>query len=138
MKQEKSCGAICWRQGETGREYLLLRHANGGHWAFAKGHVEGKETEEQTALREIAEETGLSARLDTGFRRTTAYSPAPGVWKEVIYFVADIAAGRQQRQLEEVEEIAWLPLDTALATLTYEADRQLLTAAAQYLDQKQN
>ena len=137
MKQEKSCGAICWRPGQTGREYLLLRHANGGHWAFAKGHVEGEETEEQTALREIAEETGLAARLDTGFRRTPAYSPAPDVWKEVVYFVADITAGHQQRQLEEVEEIAWLPLDQALSALTYEADRQLLAAADSYLTQKQ-
>lgn len=138
MKQEKSCGAICWRPGKTGREYLLLRHANGGHWAFAKGHVEGNETEEQTALREIAEETGLAARLDTGFRRTTAYSPAPDVWKEVVYFVADITAGHQQRQLEEVEEIAWLPLDQALTALTYEADRQLLAAADSYLTEKQD
>ena len=51
--------------------------------------------------------------------------------------MADITAGHQQRQLEEVEEIAWLPLDQALSALTYEADRQLLAAADSYLTQKQ-
>ena len=68
MKMEKSCGAIVARQTDTGREILLIRHVNGGHWAFPKGHVEENETEEQTALREILEETGLSVTLDTGFR----------------------------------------------------------------------
>ena len=40
MKKEKSCGAIVSRTTETGREILLIRHVNGGHWAFPKGHVE--------------------------------------------------------------------------------------------------
>ena len=58
-------------------EILLIRHKNGGHWAFPKGHVEKKETEEDTALREIREETGLEVLLDTGFRRAVTYSRSP-------------------------------------------------------------
>ena len=59
MKKEKSCGAIVYRE-KDGVEILLIKHKNGGHWAFPKGHVENKETEEETALREIREETGLT------------------------------------------------------------------------------
>ena len=45
LKKEKSCGAVVYRKGETGMEVLLIKHKNGGHWAFPKGHVEKKETE---------------------------------------------------------------------------------------------
>ena len=88
MKKEKSCGAVVYRQGETGVEVLIIKHKNGGHWAFPKGHVEKKETEPETALREIKEETGLKVELDTGFREMVTYSPKPNVMKDVIYFAA--------------------------------------------------
>ena len=60
MKSEKSCGAIVLSPDNTNRKVLLIKHENGGHWAFPKGHVEEGETEVETALREIKEETGLS------------------------------------------------------------------------------
>ena len=53
MKQEKSCGAICWKWENGQRVYLLILHRNGGHWAFAKGHVEGAETEALLGSRAI-------------------------------------------------------------------------------------
>ena len=65
MKTEKSCGAVVLRKNQGRLQVLLIKHINGGHWAFPKGHVEPGETEEQTALREIKEETGLSVTLDT-------------------------------------------------------------------------
>ena len=75
MKQEKSCGAVVTRKVGNGIEILLIRHKNGGHWAFPKGHVERDETETETALREIWEETGLKVQLDTGFRRVVTFFP---------------------------------------------------------------
>lgn len=86
MKEEKSCGAVLLRRESKGLEVLLVRHRNGSHWSFPKGHVEQGEQERQTALREIREETGLEARLLPEFRTQVAYSPKPGVWKQVVYF----------------------------------------------------
>ena len=60
MQHEKSCGAIVYRKFHGNIELLLIKNQNGGHWSFPKGHVEEGETEEQTAVREIMEETGIS------------------------------------------------------------------------------
>ena len=88
MKKEKSCGAVVYRQGETGVEVLMIKHKNGGHWAFPKGHVEKKETEPETALREIKEETGLKVELDTGFREMVTYATDREVLQAFLRYLA--------------------------------------------------
>lgn len=135
MKHEKSCGAIVYRIRGGKPELLLIRHKNGGHWAFPKGHVEGAETEEQTALREIKEETGLTAVLDTAFRQCVRYSPADGVEKEVVYFIAR-AEGAVIRQEAEVTDSKWVNADTVANDITYENDRLLAQQAVAYLIKK--
>lgn len=134
MKQEKSCGAVVYRVKDSGKiRVLLIRHENGGHWAFPKGHVEGDETEEETALREIREETGLKVELDTGFRHAVAYSPKPDVMKDVIYFAARADTKHVKAQEEEVTAIQWLKPKEALETVTYENDREVLRAFLSYI-----
>ena len=59
IKREKSCGVLVLRQQEEELYVVLLRHRFGGHWSFPKGHVEAGESERQTALREVREETGV-------------------------------------------------------------------------------
>ena len=129
MKVEKSCGCIVYiGEGET-RRYLILQHKNGGHWAFPKGHVEEGETEEQTALREVKEETGLSVNIQSGFRETTRYSPKPGVTKQVVYFLAGAESDKAHAQQEEVSAIRFLPAQEALSLITHNSDRRLLQKA---------
>ena len=121
-----------WRREAGERQYLLVRH-NGGHWSFPKGHVESGETEEQTALRETAEETGLLAQVDTGFRRQVTYYPKPDVVKDVIFFTARITGGREHAQEAEIAEIGWFPLQEARSLITYATDEEVLLAAETYL-----
>ena len=117
-------------------EVLLIKHKNGGHWAFPKGHVEKKETESETALREIKEETGLKVELDTGFREMVTYSPKPGVMKDVIYFAAKAKKDHARAQPEEVLEICWKAPQEALELVTYATDRQVLQAFVAYEETK--
>lgn len=124
MKKEKSCGALIVRRGAAGEEILLIKH-NGGHWAFPKGHVEAGETEEETALREVLEETGLTVKLDTRYREMVTFSPAPGVTKDVVYFAATVVSGVETPQLSEVSHVLWVPFDEACRYITYENDRRL-------------
>ena len=128
MKRERSCGAVVYRQRDHWVEILLIRHKNGGHWAFPKGHVEKDETDQQTALREIREETGLKVKLDTGFCQSVAYSPKPGVMKDVVYFAANYTGGDVTAQEEEVTGTAWAKPQQALEQVTYENDREVLRA----------
>lgn len=122
------------RQTENGREILLIRHMNGGHWAFPKGHVEAGETESETALREIREETGLLVTLDTDFRAVVTYSPKPGVMKDVIYFAAKLSGGCQQMQAEEVTDMRWVALDAADHLITYDNDKGVLNQYRAYCE----
>ena len=82
MNYEKSCGAIVFRKFHGNIELLLIKHANGGHWSFPKGHVEEGETEVETALREVHEETGLTIQLEEGFRQSVEYYPRPNIRKQ--------------------------------------------------------
>lgn len=137
MKQEKSCGAVVFRKRDGETQILLIRHENGGHWAFPKGHVEKKETEEETALREIREETGLKVKLDTAFRHVVTYSPKPETIKDVVYFAAKAEKdAKVRRQEEEVTDTCWLPPEQALEQVTYENDREILRAFLEYRARK--
>ena len=74
MKKERSCGAVVYKR-EHDRTLFLLERMVQGHVSLPKGHMEAGETEEETARREIREETGLETALDTSFRHVITYSP---------------------------------------------------------------
>ena len=133
VRKEKSCGAVVYRRVASGPEFLL-EHMIQGHTSIPKGHVEGDETEEETALREIREETNLEVTLDTGFRHVITYSPGPAVVKDVVFFIAEAKPGRMVNQESEVTSLEWMPFDRALKALTHESDRETLRRARNYLE----
>ncbi len=136
MRKEKSCGAIISRVTEGKRLVLLIKHRNGGHWAFPKGHVEKGETEIETATREILEETGLVTKVDDSFRQVVTYSPHKGAIKDVVYFSADVLEGVQHAQPEEVMEIIWLEPEKAIETVTFENDKEVLRKYMDHITRK--
>ena len=133
LKYEKSCGALVFRQDpKTGRMYILMiRHKNGGHRSFPKGHMERGETEYMTAIREVFEETAVQIRILSDFRQTVHYSPMPGVRKEVVYFLTETAQEEIRPRAGEIAQVEWVPLDQAEASLTHENDKTVLRAAIQ-------
>jgi len=133
MEYEKSCGALVYRKQGEKLQLLILRHRMGGHWSFPKGHVEAGETETETALREVKEETGLNIELLSGFREQVTYSPRQGIKKDVVYFLGFAKDSRTSRQEEEISEIRWINLDQTYNYLTYENDRRLVQSAKRYM-----
>lgn len=133
MLYEKSCGAVVFRKYHGNTELLLIKHTMGGHWAFPKGHVEGAETETETALREIKEETGIDVDLDPSFREVVSYSPKRDVMKDVIYFLGKAKNFDYVPQKEEVAQIKWVEINLAHSLLSYDNDKQLVTKAKPFI-----
>lgn len=130
-KFEKSCGALVIRHdAQTGIDYILMiRHRPGGYRSFPKGHVEPGETERETAIREVLEETSVHISLIPDFRHVVCYTPTPGVEKEVVYFLARSEQIDIRPRRGEIAQVEWLPLLGAERYLTHDNDKRVLKAA---------
>lgn len=134
---EKSCGAVVYSASDNNLKYLIVQMQL-GHYGFPKGHMENGESEEQTALREIREETNLSVQIETNFQESVRYSPYSGCIKEVVYFIASASDTRTKCQQEEIRDIQWLSYDQALDILTHDNDREILRKANAIISEQLN
>lgn len=121
MRKEKSCGSLVFSDDKI----LIVKH-NLGHWDFPKGHVENNETEEETAIREVKEETNIDIEVDSGYRYVITYSPKKGVIKDVVYFPGKATSFNCKNQEEEIELVEFVPISEALEKLTYDNAREVL------------
>jgi bis(5'-nucleosidyl)-tetraphosphatase len=128
--KEKSYGAVIIN--EKG-EFLLIKHQNGAHWDFPKGHKENDETDRETVIREVLEETGLKVRLIDGFKEKSRYSPIPGVEKTVTFYLG-FSMGKVSIQKEEVMEYEYLPYEEAKEKITFKESREIIKTAKQFID----
>ncbi|MBQ4153190.1 MAG: NUDIX domain-containing protein [Oscillospiraceae bacterium] len=129
MDYEKSCGAVVFRKSHGNVEILLIKHLNGGYWSFPKGHVEAGETEEETAIREVKEETNIDIIIDSTFREVVTYSPKKDTMKDVVYFLARAKNFDHIPQITEIAQVKWVELSLAHSALTYDNDKQLINKA---------
>ena len=134
MKKEKSCGAIIFKKENGIIKYLIL-HMGLGHHSLCKGHVENNESEEETAYREIKEETSLDVKIDTNFRKIITYSPKEDVIKDVVFFVAEVISNNIpiDNHDDEVISFEWLEINEAIERLTFESDKSALKEANSYI-----
>jgi 8-oxo-dGTP pyrophosphatase MutT (NUDIX family) len=133
MTKTQSCGAVIYRKSQGRVFFLLLKHTNGNHWSLAKGHTEPGESEVQTALREISEETGLKVKLKPGYREAIRYSPATDIEKTVVFFLAKARGKRLKLQKSEIVNGVWLELDDALKLITHRDTAEVLRRALKHL-----
>lgn len=124
MKKEKSCGILVFDNDEV----LVVFH-NLGHYGFPKGHVEKGETEEETAVREVKEETNCDAKIIPGFREVITYSPKPNVIKDVVFFIGEPITKELKPQEEETQDVFFVKQENALKMITHEEERELLEKA---------
>ncbi|MCD8218896.1 MAG: NUDIX domain-containing protein [Ruminococcus sp.] len=129
MQHEKSCGAIIYRKSHGNTEILLIKHVNSWYWSFPKGHMEVGETEIETAVREIKEETSIDVILDPTFRETISYFSKRNTKKTVVYFIARARNYDFMPQEEEIAEIRWVDISYASTILAYENDKSIVNKA---------
>jgi 8-oxo-dGTP pyrophosphatase MutT (NUDIX family) len=139
MPDEKSCGAVVFREDrDSGRSYLLL-HYEEGHWDFPKGHVEEGESETGTARRETIEETGIKElEFLPGFRERIDYYYRHGAalfHKEVFFFIARTDETAVNISKEHIGYV-WLPYGKARERLTYPNAKEVLRKAESFLSSR--
>ncbi len=91
--------------------------------------MESGETEIETAIREIKEETDIDVIIDPTFRETVSYSPRKDTIKVVVYFLAKAKNVDFHRQEDEIAEIRWVDISYATNILSYENDRNIVSKA---------
>ena len=123
----RAAGGIVCRPGPAGLTEVALIHRPGqDDWTLPKGKLDGDETAEQAALREVWEETGMRSQVVRP-AGCTAYVDRRGRDKIVCYWIMRPLEGRFV-PTGEVDSLRWLTVEEALAELTYPIDRALLAA----------
>jgi bis(5'-nucleosidyl)-tetraphosphatase len=137
MIHEKSCGAVVFHRDET-VSYLLLQYA-AGHWDFVKGNVEPNESEMDTVLRELKEETGIVAtKTLEGFRERIQYfyrRQGETIQKEVVFYLIQSETQKVELSFEHVGYI-WLDYQHALEKVTFKNAKDVLQKAHAFLKAK--
>ncbi|MCH5299078.1 MAG: NUDIX domain-containing protein [Ruminococcus sp.] len=126
---EKSCGAIIFYKSRTNTRILLVKNNNGRYWSFPKGHIEIGETEQQTAIREIREETSLDVEIKDGFREVSDYCPFGKIRKHVVFFLAQAFTDNVKMQEDEIAEYIWVDLQQARKLCSYDNDLRIINKA---------
>ena len=124
----QAAGGLLVRRIGTELQIALVHRPAQADWSFPKGKLEGGETYEEAAQREVQEETGLACRL-VRFIGHTEYTDRKGRPKVVAYWVMVADSGRFSVN-EEVDELRWLDLPAAARLLSYPRDRELLAVVA--------
>ena len=134
MIYEKSCGAVIFTNMNNRIHYLLIKSLS-GVYGFPKGHVENKETEEETALREIQEEVGIKATLISGFKTEDEYvlPRKKNVKKRVVYFLGYYQNQDIHYQKEEVSDAILVDYESAIQLLQFESSKRILIEANRFL-----
>jgi 8-oxo-dGTP pyrophosphatase MutT (NUDIX family) len=125
------------RSGDGIEVVLASRRTRRGDlaWGLAKGGVELGESFEEAAVREVLEETGYRAEIETSLGETRYFY----VWedtrirKTVHFFLMRCTGGDPADRDDEMEEIRWFPLERALKRAAYRGEREVLGRAAEHL-----
>jgi len=135
MITEKSCGAVVFTKENGHIKYVIIRSKE-GFYGFPKGHMEGIETEIQTAMREVAEETGLSVDIVGGFRTEDSHTfnrNGETRIKHIVYFLAEYSNQTPIVQETELSSVDLMDFDTAIFAFQFDSSKRILTEAHAFL-----
>ena len=135
MKLEFSAGGIVFKKENDQLFVLLEKHSQYHKWAFPKGLIgdtNSDESKEETAIREVKEETGINAKIVTSdvFKEEHWY-----VWegekrkKTVYYYVMEYIGGDFSEKDDEMEEVEWVPIDKVVNKLSFKNSRDAFEKA---------
>jgi len=136
IRYDTSFGVVPVLQQQTEWYFLLIQHQTSdpsekGHWSFPKGHKESGETDIETAVRELKEETGIvDMRLRDEYVFEEHYSfcvDGIDVYKTVVYFLCVVKNRKVAIQIDEVADYQWVAYEDALQKASYDNTRNIIT-----------
>lgn len=126
FEYENSCGAIVFNENT---EKILLVKMHNGNWGFPKGHIENNETKEETAIREVYEETNVNIKIIPNFEREIKYIPNEKTIKKVTIFAGITQDEDVKIDTFEIEAFQWCTYEEALKLVTYKLQKDVLEKA---------
>ena len=139
MKFEFSAGGIVYKREEGKLWILVSQHSQHHGWVFPKGligdHIKG-EKKEETAVREVEEETGIKAEIKEPLTPVTYWYQFEGEKrkKTVYYFLMEFISGDFEKRDHEMEAVEWLPVEQVEQRLTYPSDKKVWGIAKKILE----
>ncbi|MDP2943036.1 MAG: NUDIX hydrolase [Candidatus Omnitrophota bacterium] len=150
-KLQFSAGGVVYRKSDSAPEVVILTRGEGKIFCLPKGKIEKSETPQETALREVREETGLNGTIERelGKIKYWFYSEEDKalpledrkaypvdkvrVRKTVTFFLIKYGSGDTSDHDTDAEEVRWLPIGQALKIMTYPSERQMVEMANELL-----
>jgi 8-oxo-dGTP pyrophosphatase MutT (NUDIX family) len=135
-KQEVSAGGVVYRKQGEAFEVLIAKHSGYHKWVLPKGLVEKDEALEQTAVREVREETGIVAKIVAPLLPAEKYTyelAGTKIDKTVHYFLMEYVGGEIEDHDFEMEEVAWVSFAEAIKRMGFAGARRVLEQARHYL-----
>ena len=121
----RAAGGLVVRRGESGPEVLLVHRPRYDDWTFPKGKRDPGETDEQCAVREVEEETGVRCRLRTELL-PTRYADRRRRTKVVRYWLMEQVSAASFVPNDEIDDVVWVPVSEAAERLSYPHDVAVL------------
>jgi 8-oxo-dGTP diphosphatase len=130
MKFEFSAGGIVYKKEHDQIFILVCQHSQHHGWVFPKGFIGDKisgESKEDTALREVAEETGVKGKIIEPIEAITYWYEMDGIKrkKTVYYYIMQYIDGDITKHDWEMENVEWLPIEGVEERLTYDSDKKV-------------
>ena len=136
MKFQFSAGGIVYK--DKGAKILLAQHSQHHGWVFPKGLIGDRqkgENKEDTARREVEEETGVKAKIIKPLTPVTYWFvlEKEKVRKTVYYFIMEFVGGDITKHDREMEKVEWLPVEEVEDRLTYPSDKTVWQEARELI-----
>lgn len=142
MKEEQSAGGVVYKKGQEEIFILVAQPTNYDTWVFPKGligdHIEN-ESREETAVREVQEETGAKGKIVQPLTPVEYWYQRNGlkVYKKVYYFLMEYVSGDITVHDWEMQQVIWLPINKISEKLSFESDKIVFQEAKDILLEKE-
>lgn len=132
MKQQTSAGGVVYRVVNGIPEVLISKHSGYHQWVLPKGLVEPGEKLEETAVREVKEEVGVTAKIIQSLGEPESYTYVMNgekIAKNVYYFLMEYVSGSEDLHDFEMEDVKWTSFEEAIELMGYEGAKKVLRKA---------